>query len=231
MIIEIWSDFSCPFCYIGKTRFEKALDAFAHKDKIKVVYKAFLLNPNAPVVNPDDSYTYFSKIKNIPLNQVKTMFLQTSQSAKAEGLVFDYDHMQMTSTVKAHRLAKFARTKDKEKEIAEKLFAAYFTLGKNIADDKVLIDIADAIGLEKTEVSAFLQSNTLEEMVEDELKEAESFGIHSVPFYVFNRKYAVSGAQSEAMFHQALVQSFSETSAFEKIGTDENDCGPEGCNI
>nr|ABO26533.1 DsbA-FrnE-like protein [Acholeplasma laidlawii] len=165
MKIEVWSDFSCPFCYIGKTIFEQALNNFKDKDKIEVIYKAYQLSPDAPFETTEDSYTIFSRMKGVSLNQTKQMFMQTVERAKQVGLVYDYDNMKMTNTFKAHRLAKWARTFGKESVLSTKLFDAYFTKGLNIHDDKVLLDIVNTLGLDVHEAKVVLESNQFHDEV------------------------------------------------------------------
>ena len=231
MKVEVWSDFSCPFCYIGKTVFEKVLDAFEHKDNVEVIYKAYQLNPDAPFETNEDSYTIFSKTKGVSLNQAKEMFMQTVQRAKQIGLTYDYDNMQMTNTFKAHRLAKWARKFGKESDISTKLFDAYFTKGLNIHDDAILLDIVKSLDLNTDAAKDVLTSNQFEDVVLEEINEAQQIGVRGVPFFVLDRKYAVSGAQPEAMFKQALEQAYKEANPFKTIGSDDDVCGPDGCAI
>lgn len=231
MKIEIWSDFSCPFCYIGKTVFEKVLDQFEHKDNVEVVYKSYQLTPNAPFETSDDSYTTLSKLKGMSLNQVKEIFMQTVQRAKQVGLTYDYDNMQMTNTYKAHRLAKWARSLGKEKEISTKLFEAYFTKGLNVSDDKTLLDIVKSLNLDVKEATKVLESDDYTDLVDSEIDEARQLGIQGVPFFVLDRKYGVSGAQPESVFKQALEQAYKEAHPFKTIGSDDELCGPDGCKI
>jgi|SRR5690554_5081751 len=231
MKIEIWSDFSCPFCYIGKTVFESVLSEFEHKDNIEVIYKSYQLNPNAPFETNEDSYTVFSNLKGVSLNQTKEMFMQTTVRAKEVGLNFNYDQMQMTNTLKAHRLAKWARTLGKEAEVSDKLFEAYFTKGLNLHDDQTLLDIVKSLDLDQNIAKGVLTSNQFNDVVKKELNEAVQIGVRGVPFFVLDRKYAVSGAQPKAMFKQALAQAYQESSPFETIGKSDDACGPDGCAI
>lgn len=231
MKIEVWSDFSCPFCYIGKTIFEQALNNFKDKDKIEVIYKAYQLSPDAPFETTEDSYTIFSRMKGVSLNQTKQMFMQTVERAKQVGLVYDYDNMKMTNTFKAHRLAKWARTFGKESVLSTKLFDAYFTKGLNIHDDKVLLDIVNTLGLDVHEAKVVLESNQFHDEVAKEIEEAQSIGVRGVPFFVLDRKYAVSGAQPIEMFIQAIEQAYKEANPFQTIGSDDDLCGPDGCAI
>ncbi|WP_025724766.1 DsbA family oxidoreductase [Acholeplasma granularum] len=231
MKIEIWSDFSCPFCYIGKETFEEVLNEFPNKDKIEVVYKSYQLNPDAPINTNLDSYTIFSQLKGISLNQTKQIFMQTVERAKTIGLTYNYDDMKMTNTFKSHRLAKWARTFNKEGEISKLLFDAYFTKGKNLNDNDVLLNIVKSLQLNEEIALNVLESNLFEDEVNNEIDEARSIGVTGVPFFVLDRKYAVSGAQPKEVFKQALTQSFKEHQPFKTFGNNDDSCGPEGCDI
>lgn len=231
MKIEVWSDFSCPFCYIGKTIFEETLNKFEHKDKIEVIYKSYQLNPNAPFETNEDSYTVFSKTKGVSLNEAKNMFMQTVVRAKEVGLTFDYDNMKMTNTFKAHRLAKWARTLGAESQISQKLFDGYFTKGLNINDNAVLLDIVKSLNLDVEAAKKVLESDSFKDEVESEIADATQIGVRGVPFFVLDRKYAVSGAQPAEMFKSAIEQAYKEANPFQTLGSDDEVCGPDGCAI
>mgnify|MGYP000973831056 CR=1 FL=1 len=229
--VEIWSDFSCPFCYIGKTRLEKVLSEFKHKDDIQLVYRSYQLNPKAPMVNPLNAYETFAKLKEVTPQEAKAMFQNTVNSAKKIGLNFDYDKMQMTSTYHAHRLAKYARTLKLEKELSNKLFSAYFEEGKNIADKDTLIDISKSLGMDEIKVAEVIDSRLYEKEVSLEVNEATSLGIEGVPFFIFNRDFAVHGAQSEETFKHALNKAYKDRLIPEDM-SDEDDvvsCSVDGC--
>ena len=133
MKIEIWSDFACPFCYIGKTRFEQALMNLKHKNKIEVVYKAYQLNPDAPLKMTKSAYETFAEGHGMTKEQAKQRFDMFTQNAKTVGLEYRYDIIQMTNTFDAHRLAKWANTFGKEELLTSRFMKAYFTEGKNLA--------------------------------------------------------------------------------------------------
>ncbi|PKK89424.1 MAG: disulfide bond formation protein DsbA, partial [Tenericutes bacterium HGW-Tenericutes-7] len=142
MKIEIWSDFACPFCYIGKKRFEQALNEFKHKDQVEVIYKAYQLNPNAPKVMEGTAYESFAKGHGTTPELAKQKFEMFTQNAKTVGLDYRYDIIQMTNTFDAHRLAKWSNQFGKEDTLTNRLMKAYFTDGLNIADLKTLEDLA-----------------------------------------------------------------------------------------
>lgn len=232
MKIEIWSDFACPFCYIGKVRFEEALTQFEHKDQVEVIYKAYQLNPEAPKVMTGTAYESFAKGHGTTVEQAKARFKMFTDNAKTVGLDYRYDIIQMTNTLDAHRLAKWANTFGKEEQLTSRLMKAYFTEGKNIADYETLVSLAEEIGLSKTEAITVLNSQSYQEQVNNEQLEARQIGVQGVPFFVLNRKYGVSGAQQTAYFKQALEQIWAEENPLktlnnqdESLSCDHDECG------
>src|SRR5690554_3559804 len=231
MVIEIWSDFACPFCYIGKKKLEKALNKFEHKDKVEIVFKSYELNPNAPLETSDKGYEAFAKLKGMPIDQVKQMFNQLTLTAQAYNLDYQMNEIVMTSTRKAHRLAKWAKTKNMEAELTEKLFNAYFSEGLNIADNNVLLTFVKELNLDVNEAENVLNNNLFDDVVIKEINEGKSLGVRGVPFFVFNRKFAISGAQPDEHFNEALKKAYEVESPFETVGSSDDTCGPDGCEI
>ncbi len=210
MKIEIWSDFSCPFCYIGKKRFEKALSEFKHKDEVEVVFKAYQLNPLAEKTTDKNAYETFAKSHQISIEETKKRFDNTVQSAKSVGLEFRYDIVQMTNTFDAHRLAKWANLLGLEQRLTDRLMKAYFTDGYNLADMETLVKLAVEVGLDENSARKVLHENQFTQDVRSEINEAKRIGVQGVPFFVVNRKYGISGAQQEAYFLAALNQIWDE---------------------
>ncbi len=233
MKIELWSDFACPFCYLGKKRFEKALTNFAHANEVEIVYKAYQLNPHAPLVMQGRAAESFAHDHNMSVAEVEERFKMFTNAALEEGLVYRYDIMQMTKTFDAHRLAKWARKFNLEAQLTDRLMKAYFTDGLNIADHETLSFIAKGIGLDSEVALAVLKSRQYANQVLEEIAEARSIGVQGVPFFVLNRKYGVSGAQSSEYFLQVLNQLWSEQlhePPIEKATTTEY-CDEEGCRL
>ena len=210
MKIEIWSDFSCPFCYIGKKRFEKALSEFKHKDEVEVVFKAYQLNPLAEKTIDVNAYETFAKSHQISIEETKKRFDNTVQSAKSVGLEFRYDIVQMTNTFDAHRLAKWANLLGLEQRLTDRLMKAYFTDGYNLADMETLVKLAVEVGLDENSARKVLHENQFTQDVRSEINEAKRIGVQGVPFFVVNRKYGISGAQQEDYFLAALNQIWDE---------------------
>jgi predicted DsbA family dithiol-disulfide isomerase len=210
MTIEIWSDVMCPFCYIGKRKFEKALAQFPQKDSVDIVWKSFQLNPNL-VTDPTKNTTeHLAEAKGWTLDYAKGMTNHVTELAKQVGLDYDFDKAVVANSFDAHRFSAFAKTKGRQDAAEERLFAAYFTEGRNTADHETLIELGENIGLDPTEVKTMLDSNAFADDVEREIYEAQQLGIRGVPFFLFDHKYAVSGAQESPIFLQALTQTFKE---------------------
>lgn len=210
MKVEIWSDVMCPFCYIGKRRFESALEQFAHKDEVEIVWKSFQLNPYMKTEPGKNINEYLAEIKGWSVEQAREMNEHVTNMASEVGLTYDFDKAVVANSFDAHRLVQLAKTQGKGDEVEEQLFAAYFTDGKNIADSAVLSGIGIAAGLDKASVEQVLNGNDYADKVQADVNEAQQLGIRGVPFFAFNNRYAVSGAQPVATFLSALEQAWSD---------------------
>jgi predicted DsbA family dithiol-disulfide isomerase len=210
MKVEIWSDIMCPFCYLGKHRFEKAVAQFPHKDKIEIVWKSFQLDPTLKGVISKESY--FAK-KGFPEAQYKAMTANIASAAVEEGLEMNMDDIIISNTTKAHLLLQLAKSLGKSNLAEEVLFYMYFTEGYNIDDEASLFEAGKRLGIDREKVANALENKELIAAFEKDLMEAQQFGISGVPFFIFDRKYAVSGAQAPDHFLGALNQSFQEWEA------------------
>jgi predicted DsbA family dithiol-disulfide isomerase len=210
MKIEIWSDFACPFCYIGKKRFETALNQFKHKDQVEVIYKAYQLNLKAPKYMTGSAYETFSISHHMTIEQVKKRFNMIAENAKTVGLNFNYDIIQMTNTNDAHQLLKWANDHGKADLMMERLMAAYFTEGKNISDLSELSKLSADVGLNPEEAIQIVRQGHYKEAVQFDQTEAREIGVQGVPFFVINRTYGVSGAQDSTYFLKTLEQIYQE---------------------
>ena len=200
----------CPFCYIGKRRLEQALEQFAHADEVDITWKSFQLNPYMET-NPGKSiHEYLSDHKGVSLNEARQMNAYVTDMASKVGLLYDLDHAVVANSFDAHRFTHFAKTKGKQLEAEEALFKAYFTEGKNTADHEVLVSLGTAIGLDGTELKAVLKSDDFADEVRADVAEAQQIGVRGVPFFVFDRKYAVSGAQESKVFLDTLECTWNE---------------------
>jgi predicted DsbA family dithiol-disulfide isomerase len=211
MEVKIWSDVRCPFCYIGKRKFETALAAFAHKDEVKITWKSFELDPDLQTVADTNIYEYFSKAKGIPQEQAVDMFNNVTQVAAEVGLDFKLDQSVVANSFKAHRVIQLAKTLNLGDEIEEALFRIHFMEGKNIDDEQVLTETAKNIGIPASAVQSLFNGDDFDAEVRIDQLEAQRIGIRGVPFFVFDDKYAVSGAQAPEIFLQTLEKAYEST--------------------
>lgn len=231
MKIEIWSDVACPWCYIGKKRFEKALSEFPQADEIEVEWKSFLLNPHQKTDPKASLIDYLSKEKGMAREQVLEMMEHVARTGSTEGIAFDFEKVVVASTVRAHALIQMGKNKGLGNEVKQGLLQAYFSEHVNIDEPDQLIRIGIEAGLDKDEIRDYLATDEPFKKVEYDLKEASALGVRGVPFFVIDRKYALSGAQESHIFTKALEQSFAEwkekqPSEFKAAEGDA--CTPEG---
>lgn len=210
MKVEIWSDIMCPFCYIGKRKFEKALAQFAHKDNVQLVWKSFQLTPDLKTQPGKSMHQFLSEHKSVSLEQAKAMNNQVTQMAKHAGLVYNFDRSVPANSFHAHRFIHFAKQQGKQDEAEELLFRSYFTDGKNIDDYPTLVQLGAEIGLDTASLTIALENGSYADDVKTDILEAQQLGVNGVPFFVFNRKYAISGAQESPTFLEALTKAFGE---------------------
>ncbi len=232
MQVEIWSDVMCPFCYIGKRKIEAALERFPHKNDVEIIWKSFQLNPDIKTEANKSINQYLAEAKGWTLQKAKEMNDHVTQMAKNEGLTYNMDKAVVANSFDAHRLSHLAKKHGLQDKTEERIFAAYFTEGKNTADHDTLIALATEVGLDKTEVTNMLAGNEYAEDVHRDIYEAQQVGVRGVPFFVMGRKYAVSGAQDSEMFLQALTQTWQELETENKnMHTAEGAvCTPDGCD-
>lgn len=205
MKIEIWADYACPFCYIGKTTLEQALEKTGLKD-IEIVYKAFQLDPNAPKQASESTIAHLAHKYGVSLSEAERMVSNVVIHGKNVGLELRFDLVQQTNTFDAHRLTKYAKTINKDTELNKKLYEGYFTKGFNLADYSQLTELSTSLGLDSNEVLNQLESNKFETEVKRDIEEANRKGIHAVPYFLINGKVAIKGAQPLDRFVQILKE-------------------------
>lgn len=210
MKVEIWSDVMCPFCYIGKRRFENALNQLPFNNEIEIEWKAFQLDPSIKKEPGKKIHEYLAERKGFSVEKAKELNGQVTNMAAAEGLQYNFDKAVVANSFDAHRFANLAKKNGKGLEAEESLFKAYFTEGKDISDHDTLIQLGIDIGLDGAVVKQALESDAYTIDVQKDIAEAEALAIRGVPFFVIDRKYAVSGAQATETFVQALNQSYTE---------------------
>ncbi len=229
MKVEIWSDYACPFCYIGKQRLETALEQFSNKDDVEVVYKSFELDPNAPRKVEHDVHDMLSAKYGMSREQAISMNNNLGAQAKEAGLTFQFDTLQLTNTFDAHRLSHYASKQGKMNQMAEELFKAYFTDSRHLGDHETLVELGVKIGLERDEVDGLLSSEDYAAQVRADEEEARLLGVTGVPFFVIDRKYAISGAQSSGAFLQTLEKAWEESRSLQVLGAPGAGDGADGC--
>jgi predicted DsbA family dithiol-disulfide isomerase len=227
MKVEVWSDIMCPFCYIGKRHFESALGRFEGRNNVEIEWHSFQLDPTIPknIPSKENVYQYLADKKGISYEQSAKMHERVIEMAKNAGLDYRFDKAIVANSFDAHRLIQLAKTKELGDAAEERLFRAYFTEGKDFGDHDTLIAIGKEIGLNAEEIKSALVSDDYAEKVERDIQEAAEIGVQGVPFFVFDRRYAVSGAQAPEYFLQALNQSFGE---WEKANPDTELAPAEG---
>ena len=206
MKIEVWSDYVCPFCYIGKRTLEKALVQSGFESQAEISFKAYQLDPSTPVDSTVSTYESLAKKLGQTVEQAKEMTKGVAQHARSVGLEYDFDNMMEANTLAAHRLVKWAETKNKDAELTEQLMHQYFVEAKNVGSHDILLNIVESIGLPHDEAKQVLESDQFMAQVQFDIAEAGQIGVQGVPFFVVNRKYALSGAQPLDAFVEALEQ-------------------------
>ncbi|MBR1693713.1 MAG: DsbA family oxidoreductase [Lachnospiraceae bacterium] len=231
MKITYWSDYACPYCYIGEARLKKAISAIPEAKDIELEMKAFQLDPTAGEHAAGDTQTRFARKYGISFADAGRQIESISQMGIAEGLDFKYATTLFTNTMDAHRLTKLAQSKNDpilSEKVIEALFKAYFTDNKELADKELLQKIGEECGLEPDEVKAVLSSDQyMDEVILDE-REAVRYGIHAVPFFVVG-EYGISGAQSVEGMKATIIKVLEESA--EVKAEQGMSCGPDGCRI
>ena len=197
MNIEIWSDVVCPWCYIGKRRLEAALGAFEHKDKLHIEWKSYQLDPAMQTDTSLSIYEYLSKRKGMPYDEAIEMGQNVSEVAEEAGLAFDLDNTIPVNTLQAHEVIHFAKAYDLQTETKERFLKAYFEEAQNLDDRSTLLKLAQEVGLDIHKLTEALEKGTYTSEVQADIQQGQELGLKGVPFFVFNRKYGVSGAQAK----------------------------------
>ncbi|GGH81725.1 putative DsbA family dithiol-disulfide isomerase [Pullulanibacillus pueri] len=228
MKIEVWSDFVCPFCYIGKRRLEEALNQLPNMENIEVQFKSFELDPQAKRDYGKDIHTMLAEKFGTSYEQGKVMNDRMKEQAKEVGLTYNFDTMIPTNTFDAHRLMHFAHDHNKEAEMTERLLHAYFTESKHIGDHETLSELASEVGLDQNAVKTMLVGTDYADAVRADEQEARQLGVQGVPFFVLNRKYAISGAQPLNVFVEALQKVQQEEQPLTVLNPTTDEAGNNG---
>ena len=229
MRIDVWSDIACPWCYVGKRRLEHALRDFPHD--VKVVWHSFELDPSAPQER-DRSVSHAERLAKkygMSVEQARKNSERLIDTARGEGLAFDFDNIRSGNTFDAHRLVHFAHARGRQDAVKERLFKAYLEQGALMSDHPTLIRVAVEVGLDEGEATEMLASDLYAAEVRADEAEAQALGIHGVPFFVLDRRLAVSGAQSPQILLSALHQAWTERAEGPQELSEGAVCGPDGC--
>ena len=239
MKVEIWSDVVCPWCYIGKRRFETALARFAHRDDVEVEWRSFELDPtteSAHAAGEGPAHAELIATKyGMPLAQAEAAVASVTQAAAGEGLDFHLDSSLRSNTFDAHRLIHLAADRGLQDEAKERFMRAYFCESEPVGDAPTLVRLAVEAGLDRAEAEQVLAGDGYTDAVRSDEAEARALGISGVPFFVVDRKYGVSGAQPADQLLAVLERAWSERAPLTLVGsgpegTDEA-CGPDGCPL
>ncbi|MET7983262.1 MULTISPECIES: DsbA family oxidoreductase [unclassified Streptomyces] len=234
MRVEIWSDIACPWCYVGKARFEKALDAFPHRDEVEVVHRSFELDPGRAKGDIQPVITMLTKKYGMSAAQAQAGEENLGTQAAAEGLAYrtrDRDH---GNTFDMHRLLHLAKARGRQDELIGLFYEANFAEERTVfGDDERLVELAVAAGLGAAEVREVLaDADAYADDVRADEREAAELGANGVPFFVLDRTYGVSGAQPAEVFAQALAQAWGERPQLTLIQDEGAEaCGPDGCAV
>ena len=233
--VEVWSDIACPWCYIGKRRFAAALADFPHRDHVEVTWRAYELSPSTPAGPGIPEIDALARHKGIPRDQVTRMFEQVTRVAAGEGLAYDFDRAIAANTFAAHRLVHLARTTGGA-ELAERtleaLFSAHFEHGADLGDDETLVRIVSGAGVDAEAARTVLAGDAGADAVRADEDEARALGVTGVPFFVVDRRIAVSGAQPVEVFTQLLETAWRDAMPVQSLATaDGTACVDDSCAV
>jgi predicted DsbA family dithiol-disulfide isomerase len=227
MQVEIWSDVVCPWCYIGKRRFEDAMSRFPHAEDVDVVWRSFELDPSAPFSHGVDNAARLAGKYGVSREEAEGMLERMTRVADDEGLSFRLDIARSGRTFDAHRVLHLAAERGVQGELKEALLSAYQEKGQHIADPDVLTTVAVGIGMDESEVREVLAGDRYGDEVRADEREAHEIGVQGVPFFVFDRRYAVSGAQPSDVLLEVLERTWAARQPVQIVAGDS--CGVDGC--
>ena len=230
MRIEIWSDIACPWCYLGKKRFEKALEQFEKRDEVEVIWRSFELDSSAPSTYGMTTVEILSRKYGVTPERASQMNAHLTEVAALEGLEYHLDIARPGNTFDAHRLIHFAVANEKGDALMERLMRAYLSEGKSMSDRSALVELAAEVGLDAPAVTAMLESDAFAEAVRADEQRAQDFGVTGVPFFGIDETYGIAGAQPPEVFLRAMR----EISSGHVTGVESDEhasCGEEGCAV
>ena len=231
MKVEIWSDIVCPFCYIGKRKFENALAQFAHRTDVEVTWRSFELTPDFQPIPGENIHESLAKKKGVSVEEGRKMNDFMTNVAKEVGLNYDFDRTVPANTFLGHQLIHLGAHHGRQDATKERLMAAYYLEGQDIGDLDTLVALGTELGFDTTETRAALTAGTYTEAVRYDEYQAQQINVRGVPFFVFEDKYAVSGAQPTELFSEVLEKVWSETKPALTLMAEGAACGPDGCAV
>ncbi len=202
MEIEVWSDVVCPWCFIGRRRLQSALAQFPHAEEVRVVHRAFQLQPDAQGIVPTKEH--LAEKYGVSAEQVDQMQNRVCLISEGEGLCYDLDSTLSGNTRDAHRLLLWAQANGSAEDLLERMYSGYFEQGRSLFTHDDLLAIIDEVGLDRSQAAAVLASDAFDHEVTEDARTAAEFGANGVPFFVFDRRYGISGAQPLEAFTQTL---------------------------
>jgi predicted DsbA family dithiol-disulfide isomerase len=229
--IEIWSDIVCPWCYVGSRRLEQALASFPHADEVEIVWRSYELDPNAPAERTGTYVEHLSRKYGVPAADARARLDHMVAVGAELGIDLRFDDARPGNTFDAHRLLHLARTRGVQGELKERLLAATFTEGRPIGDRETLVKLAADVGLDEEEARAALETDAFAADVRADEAEAHAIGVQGVPFFVFDRRYAVSGAQPAEVFLEALERTRQEAAPIRRIDVEGAACEGPDCAL
>ncbi|MDR6845289.1 DsbA family oxidoreductase [Flavobacterium granuli] len=231
--IQIWSDIMCPFCYIGKRKIEEALSQFKNKDSVTIEWKSFQLDPSFFATPNESIIDHLAEKYRKTTDWAQTMIENMTENAKSSGLDFHFEKAILANSLNAHRLLHLAKKHNLSNELKELLFRAYLTEGKDVNDWNTLQETGQKAGLHIDEIKQLADTDIFTKEVRQDQQQAQNLGVTGVPFFVFDNKYAVSGAQPTDVFLKTLEKTWEEgnfnTSLQLQNPSDANSCGIDGC--
>jgi len=231
--VDVWSDIACPWCYIGKRRLEQALGGFPQRDAVRIHWRAFELDPNAPAQR-DVSTSYAERLAakyGSAVSQAQQRIDQMVEVAAADGLPFDFEHIRPGNTFHAHRLLHLANERGLQDALKERFLRGYLCEGAPIGDPATLLQLSREVGLDADEVETLLAGDAHATAVRLDEREAQQIGVSGVPFFRIGSRYAVSGAQPAELLLRALERAWAELpEPLEVLHADAATCGPHGCD-
>jgi len=234
MKVEIWSDIACPWCYIGRRRFETALAQFEHRDQVEIIWRSFQLDPSAPREYAGSINEMLANKYGIDLRQAEAMHDHVTELAAAEGLDYHFERVQYGNSFDAHRLLHFAAHHGLQNQMKERLQKGYFTDGLAYSDPETLVKLAVEVGLDAAEARRVLETDAYAADVRADIRRAQMLGIRGVPFFLFDERFGVSGAQPAGLFLTALEKAWAESHPIIELvgaGSDGEICEDGNCAV